>query len=103
MDSNECETLIAAARSAIGLSQEEVLESPDAAGRKFGERAREASGRVRQASRLSSDRREYLLVRRPSELHQLHGGSALLKKTLPASAHSIAEVPQLSIPERQEE
>ena len=45
MDSNECETVIPAARGAAGKSAEEICDAIDAAGRKFGENARAKFGR----------------------------------------------------------
>jgi 4-hydroxy-4-methyl-2-oxoglutarate aldolase len=41
MDSNECSTVIAAARNSQGKSTEEILESIDAAGAEFGKAARQ--------------------------------------------------------------
>lgn len=45
MDSNECVTVIAAARAASGLSVEEILKQVDDAGGEFGRRARERFGK----------------------------------------------------------
>ena len=45
MDSNECNTLIAAARGCAGLSQEESLQKLDEAGAAFGRASREHFGR----------------------------------------------------------
>lgn len=45
MDSNECETVIAAARSTAGLSLEEAVARINAAGREFGRRTRDQFGR----------------------------------------------------------
>lgn len=45
MDTNECETLIPAARSASGKSTDAILNSIDEAGAEFGRRARERFGR----------------------------------------------------------
>ncbi len=45
MDSNECETVIAAARSASGKSTDEVLDSINAAAARFGKNAKERFGR----------------------------------------------------------
>ena len=45
MDSNECQTVIAAARGAAGLPADEVLARMDEAGRRFGENARSEFGR----------------------------------------------------------
>jgi regulator of RNase E activity RraA len=44
MDSNECNTVIAAARDASGKSTEEILESLDQAGVAFGKAAHEKFG-----------------------------------------------------------
>ena len=41
MDSNECNTVIAAARSCAGLSSEEAVERINAAGREFGKATKE--------------------------------------------------------------
>ena len=45
MDQNECNTLIAAARSASGKTSAEILESINQAGKTFGKAAREKYGR----------------------------------------------------------
>lgn len=45
MDTNECETLIPAARSAFGKPTDEVLAAIDAAGAQFGANARERFGK----------------------------------------------------------
>lgn len=45
MDTNECETLIGAARSTAGRGTDEVLAAIDEAGRQFGENARAKFGR----------------------------------------------------------
>jgi hypothetical protein len=45
MDTNECNTVIAAARSAAGRSTDEVLQRMDEAGRDFTQAAREHFGR----------------------------------------------------------
>ena len=45
MDTNECETLITAAREAAGRTVEETCAAIDAAGRRFGEAARARFGR----------------------------------------------------------
>jgi regulator of RNase E activity RraA len=45
MDSNECETLIPAARGAAGKPMPEILAALNDAGRRFGENARAKFGR----------------------------------------------------------
>ncbi|MCU0502909.1 MAG: hypothetical protein MUC51_14310 [Anaerolineae bacterium] len=40
MDSNECNTVIAAARNSAGLSLEEIVQALDVAGAQFGANAR---------------------------------------------------------------
>jgi regulator of RNase E activity RraA len=45
MDTNECETLIPAARDTAGKSTREVLDAINAAGRQFGERAKAQFGK----------------------------------------------------------
>ncbi|MDZ7604955.1 MAG: RraA family protein [Cyclobacteriaceae bacterium] len=45
MDSNECNTMIAAARSCHGLKQDEVLRALDASMQKFGENAKDKFGK----------------------------------------------------------
>lgn len=45
MDSNECQTVIAAARAAAGRTTEETLQAMDVAAREFGAAARERFGR----------------------------------------------------------
>jgi len=45
MDANECSTVIAAARESAGKSAGQLLAALDAAGERFGERARKAFGR----------------------------------------------------------
>jgi regulator of RNase E activity RraA len=41
MDTNECETVIQAARSTVGLTYDEILENMAAASRKFAQNAKE--------------------------------------------------------------
>ena len=45
MDANECQTVIAAARSSAGLSADELLRQLDAAAAAFGRNSREHFGR----------------------------------------------------------
>ena len=45
MDTNECETVIAAARNSSGLTTEEILENLSAASREFRENARQKFSR----------------------------------------------------------
>ena len=45
MDSNECNTVIAAARNSSGKSTEELLQSMDHAASEFGKAAREKFGK----------------------------------------------------------
>lgn len=45
MDSNECETVIAAARNTTGLTNEEILENLSSASRQFGKNSRDRFAR----------------------------------------------------------